>query len=58
MTLLLYALGVGDTGVTTILSGTTPVILLPLLWLRTRQAPAPGAWFGAALTVVGTALLM
>jgi drug/metabolite transporter (DMT)-like permease len=44
--------------VATILSATTPVILLPLLWITIRQAPAPGAWFGAALTVVGTALLI
>jgi len=58
MTLLLWALGQGDTGVATILSATTPVILLPMLWLRLRQAPAPGAWMGAVLTVVGTGLLL
>ncbi|MDP6976566.1 MAG: DMT family transporter [Acidimicrobiales bacterium] len=58
MTLLLYALANGDTGVATILSGTTPVLLLPILWARTRQPPSPGAWFGAGLTVVGTALLV
>ena len=58
MTLLLWALGHGDTGVTTILSATTPVILLPMLWVRLRQAPAPGAWLGAILTVVGTGLLL
>ena len=58
MSLLLWSLGHGDTGVATILSATTPVILLPLLWLRLRQVPAPGAWLGAMLTVVGTALLL
>jgi len=58
MTLLLWAIGHGDTGVATILSATTPVILLPLLWITIRQAPAPGAWLGAVLTVLGTALLI
>ena len=58
MSLLLWALGHGDTGVTTILSATTPVILLPLLWIRLRQAPTFGAWVGALLTVAGTALLL
>ena len=58
MTLLLWAIGHGDTGVATILSATTPVIMLPLLWIRIRQAPAPGAWLGAVLTVLGTALLI
>ncbi len=58
MSLLLWALGHGDTGVTTILSATTPVILLPLLWVRMRQVPTVGAWTGAVLTVIGTALLL
>ena len=58
MSLLLWSLGHGDTGVATILSATTPVILLPLLWLRMRQLPTLGAWTGAALTVIGTALLL
>ncbi|MEC8999938.1 MAG: DMT family transporter [Actinomycetota bacterium] len=58
MSLLLWALGKGDTGVATILSATTPVILLPMLWVRLRQIPAPGAWLGAILTVIGTALLL
>jgi drug/metabolite transporter (DMT)-like permease len=44
--------------VATILSATTPVILLPLLWITIRQAPAAGAWLGAVLTVLGTALLI
>ncbi len=58
MTLLLYALDNGDTGIAAILSGTTPVVILPLLWMKTRQAPKRGAWLGAGLTVVGTALLI
>lgn len=58
MTLLLQAINTGDVGVATILSSTTPIMMLPLLWIATREAPAPGAWAGAALAVVGTALLV
>ncbi|MDH3499050.1 MAG: DMT family transporter [Acidimicrobiia bacterium] len=58
MTLVLYALGHGDAGVTTILSATTPVMLLPLIWVVSHRRPTFGAWVGAATTVVGTALLV
>lgn len=57
MTLLLYALSGGKVGIVSTLSATTPVIILPMLWLRTGQAPAPGAWAGAALVVLGMACL-
>jgi len=58
MTLVLYSLGHGAVGVATILSATTPVMLLPLLWITTRRRPTAAAWVGAALTVVGAALLL
>jgi len=58
MTLLLYAINNGDVGRATILSSTTPVMMLPLLWITTRQRPAVGAWAGASLAVVGTVLLV
>jgi len=58
MTLVLYSLANGDVGVATILSATTPVILLPLLWITTRKRPTTAAWAGAALTVVGAVLLL
>ena len=58
MTLLLEAINTGDVGVATILSSTTPIMMLPLLWIATRERPAAGAWAGAALAVVGTALLV
>lgn len=57
MTLLLWALETGDAGLVATLAGTTPVLILPLLWWRTRERPALGAWAGAALVVTGTALL-
>ncbi|MGQ8631672.1 DMT family transporter [Agrobacterium sp. DKPNP3] len=57
MTLLLFALSGGKVGIVSTLSATTPVIILPLLWLKTREVPAPGAWAGAALVVAGMALM-
>ncbi len=58
MSFLLYAIGNGDTGIASILGGTTPVIMLPLLWIATRRAPALGAWAGAILSIFGIALMM
>jgi drug/metabolite transporter (DMT)-like permease len=58
MSLILLALRHGDVGMVAILSSVSPVLVLPLLWLRLGRAPAPGAWFGACLTVVGTALVL
>lgn len=57
MTLFLYALKGPETGIVATLSATSPVIILPLLWLRTRQMPRPMAWAGAALAVIGLWLI-
>lgn len=57
MTLLLYGMGHGNTGVIATLSATTPVMVLPLLWIRTRQRPAAGAWWGALIASAGVALI-
>ncbi len=57
MTLLLFALSGGKTGIISTLSATTPVIILPMLWLKTGARPAAGAWAGAGLVVFGMALL-
>jgi drug/metabolite transporter (DMT)-like permease len=57
MTLLLFALSGGKTGIISTLSATTPVIILPLLWIKTGTRPVLGAWAGAGLVVVGLALL-
>jgi len=58
MTLLLMALKKGDVGMVAILSSVSPVLVLPLLWLHLGRAPALAAWLGAALTVLGTALIL
>lgn len=57
MTLLLFALSGGKVGIVSTLSATTPVIILPMLWIRTGERPAAGAWVGAALVVAGMALI-
>ncbi|MGL4238831.1 DMT family transporter [Tabrizicola sp.] len=57
MTLFLYALQGSETGIIATLSATSPVIILPLLWLRTGQRPSAKSWAGAALAVTGLALI-
>jgi drug/metabolite transporter (DMT)-like permease len=58
MTFILMALQKGDVGMVAILSSVTPVLVLPIMWWQLRRAPAWGAWLGAGLTVVGTALIL
>lgn len=57
MTLLLFAFSGGKTGIVSTLSATSPAMVLPLLWITTRERPAAGAWAGAGLVVLGMALL-
>jgi drug/metabolite transporter (DMT)-like permease len=57
MTLFLYALQGSKTGIIATLSATSPVMILPLLWLRTGQRPTALSALGAALAVLGLALL-
>ncbi|MGQ9369115.1 DMT family transporter [Azospirillum sp. ST 5-10] len=58
MTLLMLGLAYGKAGVVATLSATSPVLILPLLWLVTRRPPAAGAWIGAALAVAGVVLIV
>lgn len=57
MTLFLYALQGSQTGIIATLSATSPVMILPLLWLRTGQRPTLVSVAGGALTVAGLALI-
>ena len=41
-----------------IFSSIAPVLLLPLLWIVYRRQPAAGAWWGGAMTVIGSAMIM
>lgn len=57
-TLVLIALDGGDPGIVSVLVSTSPVIQLPLIWLVTKEAPAIGAWVGAASAAAGTYLIV
>ncbi|MEM7194484.1 MAG: DMT family transporter [Pseudomonadota bacterium] len=58
VSLLLFAFAHGDIGVASALSATTPVLVLPLIWLQTKERPAMGAWGGAILAVAGIILIV
>jgi drug/metabolite transporter (DMT)-like permease len=57
MTLVLFALSERPVGVVSALSSTTPVLILPLLWLINGMRPAFAAWIGAAIAVAGVSLI-
>lgn len=57
MTLFLYALQGSQTGIIATLSATSPVIILPLLWLRTGRPPSAMSWAGGLLAVIGLGLI-
>jgi drug/metabolite transporter (DMT)-like permease len=57
MSLLMAALAVGDVGIVTTLSSTTPILILPMVWYVTGRMPGAVAWAGAGLAVAGTALI-
>jgi drug/metabolite transporter (DMT)-like permease len=56
--MLLEALEFGTVAKVTILSATTPVLILPIVWFRTKMMPSWGAWAGAVLVVLCSALLV
>lgn len=57
MSCLLAALHQGELGVVSTLSSLTPVVILPMVWIRSRRRPSASAWIGAALAIVGTAFI-
>ena len=57
MTLLLYALAHGPAGLVSTLSATSPILILPILWVATKEKPSPRAWVGAFLAVLGIAFI-
>ncbi|MBR0555362.1 DMT family transporter [Ciceribacter sp. L1K23] len=57
MSLLMAALAGGNVGIVSTLSSMTPIVILPMVWLRSRKMPRPHAWVGAALAIAGTALI-
>jgi drug/metabolite transporter (DMT)-like permease len=57
MSLLMAALASGKVGVVSTLSSMTPVVILPMVWIRSGKAPPLLAWVGAALAVIGTGFI-
>jgi drug/metabolite transporter (DMT)-like permease len=55
--MLMAALEFGTVATVTILSSTTPVMILPFIWMRTRRMPPPAAWIGAVFVVICTVLI-
>ncbi|MEP3298101.1 MAG: DMT family transporter [Pseudoruegeria sp.] len=55
---LTYALKLGNVGIATVLSATTPVMVLPILWMITKERPGKGAWLGATISVVGVSIII
>ena len=58
MTLILQALKTGQANLVGIFSSLTPILLLPLLWVVYRRSPAWGAWGGAVMAVLGSAMIL
>lgn len=55
MSLYLMSISWAPMGFATILSATTPIIVLPLLWMMTRERPATRSLWAAVVVVAGTA---
>jgi drug/metabolite transporter (DMT)-like permease len=57
MSLLMAALAMGQVGIVSTLSSLAPILVLPMVWLRTGNAPSLRAWLGAILAVLGIAFI-
>lgn len=56
--LLLYAFATLDAGIAAVLGSLSPVLVLPILWLKEGNMLRPQAIFGASMTVIGTAVIV
>jgi drug/metabolite transporter (DMT)-like permease len=54
---LMAALHSGEVGIVSTLSSISPVVILPMVWLRSREKPMWRAWLGAVLSIIGIALI-
>jgi drug/metabolite transporter (DMT)-like permease len=57
MSFLMAALHQGDVGIITTLSSTTPILILPMVWIWKGERPVMSAWLGAFLAICGTGLI-
>ena len=56
--LLLCAFATFDAGIAAVLGSVSPVLVLPLLWLKEGIPPSPQAILGAVITIAGTAVIL
>lgn len=56
--LLLYAFANTDAGIAAVLGSLSPLLVLPILWVKEGQAPKPPAFAGALFAVIGTAIIL
>lgn len=57
MTCVLTAVKNGSLGLAAVFSSCAPVLLLPLLWIRTGEKPQLSSWISALTVLSGTALI-
>ncbi|MDF2388967.1 EamA family transporter [Nostoc ellipsosporum NOK] len=57
MSLIMAALAGGEVGIVSTLSSLSPVLVLPMVWRRTRHRPPEPAWAGAVLAFACTSLI-
>jgi drug/metabolite transporter (DMT)-like permease len=57
MSCMMAALHGGDAGIVATLSSMTPVLILPMVWIRTKERLSALAWIGALLAIGGTAMI-
>ena len=57
MTMLIYALKFGNPGVISTLSSTMPIMIIPILWIITKNYAGHFAVIGAALTCLGAGII-
>ena len=57
MTMLIYALKFGNPGVISTLSSTMPIMIIPILWIITKNYAGHLAVIGAALTCLGAGII-
>ena len=57
MTMMIYGLKFGNPGVISTLSSTMPIMIIPILWIVTKNYVGHLAVIGAGLTCIGTSLI-
>lgn len=57
MSLYLVGISLAPIGIATILSATTPVIVLPIIWLTTRERPSSVSLLAAFVVFLGTSFI-